>query len=135
MIKKITYTIGVIIFLWWFFLAHVSFSDFSDKEWIYRENEQYIAKTYTPKLINPFGLYFHLMKEDPTYVVLFDKNGRYLGQSSPFFIDHGLAMDGGQLPENDAMQFYIVSLNDYTDEYIIPVNNKKWWSYILQYFH
>ncbi|HGH4614301.1 hypothetical protein KKZ45_00750 [Enterobacter bugandensis] len=86
----------------------------------------------------PYAAYQSFICND-IFVVLYDKNGRYLGQSSPF---HFSELDGvfadavffpGDIPGEES--FSINGVNDYVEGYTIPVNNKRWWSQFISAFH
>jgi len=71
--------------------------------------------------------------------VLYDKEGEYLGQSSPFHFSEleGVFGDAvffpGELAGDDS--FSINGVNDYVDGYSIPSQHKKWWSIIISLFY
>ncbi|NHB87879.1 DUF6201 family protein [Photorhabdus tasmaniensis] len=140
-IKYIFYFIVLIFFLWWFFLSHVTFLK-KERE-ISDRNGEYIAKYYNPLPINLFGVYYQITERDPIFVVLYDKHGKYIGQSSPFNMTRSFVFFDANptLPEKNPKDlldnhFYIVIVGDGLDDaYDIDINHKKWWSKILKYFH
>ncbi|WP_210433232.1 DUF6201 family protein, partial [Proteus myxofaciens] len=105
----------------------------------------YQAYIYKINPINPIGIYLYITETDPVYVVLY-KNEQYLGQSSPFTMiySYSLLQSNPTLPidkleKNSSFldnSFYIIIADENIDNaYEIDKKNKKWWSYILQYFH
>ncbi|MDS0787439.1 DUF6201 family protein [Proteus vulgaris] len=141
--KIIKYTLLTLFLLWWFFLSHVTFTT----SWLYSasfKNEHYQAAYYHPAPINFFGIYFWLVNEQPVFVVLYDKEGKYIGQSSPFVIASNIHLLGGEnvLPKTyeydkkyGGYDNFYLNGGSFTDDYLISTKHKKWWSYILQYFH
>ncbi|HEK1720530.1 TPA: hypothetical protein SMT55_002673, partial [Proteus mirabilis] len=115
--------------------------------WLYSasfKNEHYQAAYYHPAPINLFGIYFWLINEQPVFIVLYDKKGKYIGQSSPFLIASAIHVDGGEsfLPETNEYDkeyeyydMFYISGEPFDGKYNISTKNKKWWSSILQYFH
>ena len=141
--KTVKYTLATLVFLWWFFLSHVTFTS----EWLYSaalSNEGYQIKYYHPAPTNFFGLYFWLINEQPAFAVLYDSEGRYLGQSSPFFIVSSVHLGSGEnvLPETYDYDkkygyydsFYITG-EPFDGRYTISTKNKTWWSWLLQFVH
>ncbi|UPK82004.1 DUF6201 family protein [Proteus vulgaris] len=139
--KKI---IILLILLWYFLLAHVTFFN---KYLLFKkiENKVYLAYVYKINPINPIGIYLYITETEPVYVVLY-KDEQYLGQSSPFTMiySYSLLQSNPTLPidklENNSSfldnSFYIIIADKNIDNaYEIDKKNKKWWSYILQYFH
>ncbi|MDC9583339.1 DUF6201 family protein [Xenorhabdus sp. PR6a] len=127
-------------FLWWFFLSHVTFTVFPRK--FEMHNEDYMVRYYYVLPTNIIGIYSWFFNYRPEYIVLYDKNYNYIGQSSPFCIRSNTDLLAGEhvLPEieftneYDSSSFYI-SGGNCQEEYEIPTKTKKWWSQILQYFH
>lgn len=139
--KKIIILISLLTFLWYFFLAHVTFFN---KDLLFAKIENKVYQAYIYK-INPIGIYLYITETDPVYVVLY-KNEQYLGQSSPFTMiySYSLLQSNPTLPidkleKNSSFldnSFYIIIADENIDNaYEIDKKNKKWWSYILQYFH
>lgn len=139
--KKI---IILLILLWYFLLAHVTFFN---KYLLFKkiENKVYQAYVYKINPINPIGIYLYITETEPVYVVLY-KDEQYLGQSSPFTMIYlySLLQSNPTLPidkleKNSSFldnSFYIIIADKNIDNaYEIDKKNKKWWSYILQYFH
>ncbi|HIF9355696.1 TPA: DUF6201 family protein [Photobacterium damselae] len=114
---------------WWLVLSPVSFPDdkysysidSSDKKWKLVISP--IAMTTPLSLIQ--GL------EDKKYIILFDQNGKYIGQSSPFcfmrFDDYNVLFP---LEPNEDLGF-LPELCDYS----IPIDDKKWWSKIIGFLN
>ncbi|CDG17721.1 DUF6201 family protein [Xenorhabdus doucetiae] len=139
-IKLMKYGIIAIFFLWWFFLSHVTFTigSFYVTD---SKNNDFMVKYYYPAPINLFGLYFWVVSELPTYVVLYDKDNNYIGQSDPFCMPHSIGIYGSEyiLPDiskgDEYYERFFISGEPFDGSYTIPVKEKKWWSKVLQYFH
>ncbi|MDC9594203.1 DUF6201 family protein [Xenorhabdus sp. IM139775] len=138
--KLLKYGIITMFFLWWFFLSHVTFA--TNSFFITEDrNDNYVVRYYYPAPINIFGMYFRIIKERPHYVVLYDKDNNFIGQSSPFVIPSSIHILGSEhiLPNmsigNEQDQRFYISGEPFDGAYTIPVKEKKWWSKILQYFH
>ena len=142
--KKIVIFISLLILLWYFLLAHVTFFN---KDLLFKkiENKVYQAYVYKINPINPIGIYLYITETEPVYVVLY-KDEQYLGQSSPFTMiySYSLLQSNPTLPieitekNNSSLDdsFYIVIADENIDNaYEINKKNKKWWSTILQYLH
>ncbi|MEX0448068.1 DUF6201 family protein [Xenorhabdus sp. SGI246] len=140
-VKKILFFMLGIIFFWWFFLSHATF--LMDKFKLYENtNGEYTVKYYKPLPINLFGMYFLTVERPPVFVVLYDVNHNYIGQSSPFYMAGKFDVLGSNpmFPNNDKStpfydSFIVVNSDDFSNAYEISIDHKKWWSKILQYFH
>ncbi|HCR3666501.1 TPA: hypothetical protein ON681_001425, partial [Proteus mirabilis] len=137
--KKIIILISLLILLWYFLLAHVTFFN---KDLLFKkiENKVYQAYVYKINPINPIGIYLYITETEPVYVVLY-KDEQYLGQSSPFTMiySYSLLQSNPTLPieimekNNSSLDdsFYIVIADENIDNaYEINKKNKKWWSTI-----
>ncbi|MBD2786229.1 hypothetical protein ID858_16270 [Xenorhabdus sp. DI] len=141
LMKKILFFILGVFFFWWFFLSHSTF--LMEKFKIYEDtNGEYTVKYYKPLPTNLFGMYFLTVERPPVFVVLYDINNNYIGQSSPFYMAGELDVLGSNpmFPNNDNSdpfhdRFVVVNSEDFSNAYEISINQKKWWSKILQYFH
>ncbi|MDE1474867.1 DUF6201 family protein [Xenorhabdus bovienii] len=141
--KYILYFMLIMLFLWWFFLSHVTFLKESNTlNEVNSGESDYYAKYYKPKPINLFGIYLTIMEKEPIFVVLYDKEDKYIGQTSPFKMMNMYSFFEGNptLPEKNPQDildthFYIVVVGDFESAYDIDINHKKWWSKVLQYFH
>ncbi|HIF9336531.1 TPA: DUF6201 family protein [Photobacterium damselae] len=123
--KLIFLMLSLVLLVWWLVLSPVSFPDdkysysidSSDKKWKLVISP--IAMTTPLSLIQAF--------EDKKYIILFDKNGKYVGQSSPFcfmrFDDYNVLFPSK--PKEDLG--FLPELCDYS----IPIDEKKWWSKII----
>ncbi|WP_109409424.1 DUF6201 family protein [Proteus genomosp. 4] len=122
-------------------------SHYFNKDLLFKkiENKVYQAYVYKINPINPIGIYLYITETEPVYVVLY-KDEQYLGQSSPFTMiySYSLLQSTPTLPidkleKNSSFldnSFYIIIADKNIDNaYEIDKKNKKWWSYILQYFH
>ncbi|WP_387462814.1 DUF6201 family protein [Photorhabdus sp. RM323S] len=139
--RKILFSILGVILLWWFFLSHVTF--LKNKAEIHEsKNDGYIAKYYKPLPVNLFGMYFLTVERESFFVVLYDINNNYIGQSSPFYMSGiiNVLERNPMFPNNDDSdpfndRFVVVNSEDFSNAYEISINHKKWWSKILKYFH
>ena len=127
--KKIGWIIFVIFIFWWQTLSHVTFTTFNLKGYNICENEDYIVVLYQPLLTNAIAFYYMFSNyEDSYYAVAYDRQGHYIGQSTPFYLEHG-----------DASFCFLPEKNDNKIELFhflqITIDKKSWWSWILQIFH
>ncbi|MBD2798148.1 hypothetical protein ID856_16705 [Xenorhabdus sp. 18] len=131
--KLIRYSLFTIFFLWWFFLSHVTFFS-SSLENGERNKDDYKVVFYYPLPINFIGIYYAANYSEPYFAVLY-KDGKYIGQSSPFYMENNsfLMGDNYSFPNEKRDYFYIVCAD--CEGYDISIKEKKWWSQILQYFH
>lgn len=141
MIRKITIKIFLptIVLAFWLVLSPVAF--FCDFNLAYSESSpdgRFKVDAYYVLPTTPYGLYQRFINKD-VFVVLYDKNGKYLGQSSPF---HFSEMEGvfgdavfypGEVVGDDS--FSINGVNSYVDGYTISSRSKKWWSKIISILH
>lgn len=136
MIRTLFKVIMFFIFLWWFLFSHVSIQ--TDKYRLYSlYDENYIADWYKPNNTNLIGLYLnlHYYTDDAQYVVLRHKNGKYIGQSSPFRMNPYWGEKYGIFPNEKSRKFFsLYEMND-EDLYTISLDERKWWDYFLKYFY
>lgn len=122
-------------------------SHYFNKDLLFKkiENKVYPAYVYKINPINPIGIYLYITETEPVYVVLY-KDEQYLGQSSPFTMiySYSLLQSNPTLPIDkleknssflDNSCYIIIADKNIDNAYEIDKKNKKWWSYILQYFH
>ncbi|MCI7224241.1 DUF6201 family protein [Fusobacterium sp.] len=123
-----------IILAWWIFLSHVSFMSEKNLLFIHNDvNSDYIARWYITKSINPIGIWFNINNETTTsFVVLIDKEGNYIGQSSPFYLS---SWADSHLPTTKSNQFFSLGGPELESAYSISIHKRKWWDYILKYFY
>ncbi|EMH4161408.1 hypothetical protein RJ498_000612 [Pluralibacter gergoviae] len=101
-------------------------------------DREFKAVAYYVLPTTPYAAYQRFVKKD-VFVVLYDKDGKYLGQSSPFHFSEleGILGDAvffpGELTKDSS--FSINGMNAYVDGYSIPSHHKKWWSIIISLFH
>ncbi|MBS0971403.1 hypothetical protein JK232_21190 [Nissabacter archeti] len=123
----------------WLVLSPIAFfGEFNKVHEKVSPDGNYKAIAYTVLPTTPISFYQFIIN-DAVFIVLFDKNENYLGQSSPFYFSgiEGLLYEKVFFPgeiqgENS---FSVNGINDYTEGYTIPVNQKRWWSWILEVFH
>ena len=125
LLKLILLTFLVLFLSWWLVLSPVSFLDKESSYYAYSSDKNW--KLFISPLAMTTPLSFIQALEGKRYIVLFDKNGKYIGQSSPFCF---MWLDGYDVifPEgkNDSLLFMPENC-----DYDIPVNEKKWWSKII----
>ncbi|WP_143706515.1 DUF6201 family protein [Xenorhabdus innexi] len=102
-------------------------------------NDNFVVKYCYVLPVNIIGIYSWVFHYPPEYIILYDNNNNYIGQSSPFCISSELDLNGGEhiLPKykhKPDEEFYI-SGGPCQHEYAIAVYNREWWNKILQYFH
>ncbi|HEJ9509832.1 TPA: hypothetical protein SMN05_003636 [Proteus mirabilis] len=104
--KKIVIFISLLILLWYFLLAHVTFFN---KDLLFKkiENKVYQAYVYKINPINPIGIYLYITETEPVYVVLY-KDEQYLGQSSPFTMIYSYSL----LQSNPTLPIEITEKNN-----------------------
>ncbi|MEG0368320.1 MAG: DUF6201 family protein [Coprobacillus sp.] len=128
-----------LLLFFWLVLSPVSF--FGKFNYAYDTTSpdgQFKAVAYYVIPTTPYAVYQLFINKD-VFVVLYDKDGKYLGQSSPFHFSEleGVFGDAiffpGELSGDDT--FSINGVNDYVDGYSIPSKHKKWWSLIISLLH
>lgn len=156
MLKILRYTlylVGFLLFLWWFLFAHVVFYKRELTYMQYETKNHVIVKHYVSSPINPIGIYYWLTTGDgmvfnggnPLFIILYDKNGKYLGQTSPFYMMDIFSYAGGnslgkyvadELQGDDPNEISLsLGLEPAETAYTVNIKHKKWWSIILQYFY
>jgi len=128
-----------LLLFFWLVLSPVSF--FGKFNYAYESRSpdgQFYAVAYYVLPTTPYAAYQRFINKD-IFVVLYDKQGKYLGQSSPFHFSEleGVFGDAvffpGELTGDDS--FSINGVNDYVDGYSISSQHKKWWSLIISLLH
>lgn len=131
--------VSAFVLLFWLVLSPVAF--FGDFNYVAQKislDGKYKAKAYYVLPTTPYAAYQLFVRSD-VFIVLYDMNGKYLGQSSPFHFSEidGVFADAvffpGEIPGDHS--FSINGVNDYVDGYTIPVVRKKWWSIFFSIFH
>ena len=123
---KVILLLFIPIFLfWWAVLSPVSFPDDSYSRTIISPDKKWkivispVAMTTPLSLIQGF--------EGKRYIILFDTNGNYIGQSTPFCI---MRMEQYNILFPSKERRYLGVLPENCD-YDIPINEKKWWSKVI----
>ncbi|HIF9078218.1 TPA: DUF6201 family protein [Photobacterium damselae] len=126
MIKLIKYTILIIIIMWWIILSPVSFNSLFFEQYKYSEDGNWKLGIYDVAPFTPISLFQYLNGDK--YIVLYDKNDNYIGQSTPFCLMY-FSESNILFPSNshDDHLFFIPEECDYS----IPIEKKKWWSLII----
>ena len=129
----------MLVLSFWGVLSPVSFFGRFNQVYVSSSSDgAYKAVAYYVLPTTPYGIYQMFIRKD-IFVVLYDKNDRYLGQSSPFhFSDvEGVFGDAVFFPGELScdQSFAINGVNDYVDGYTIPAHHKMWWSRIISIFH
>ncbi|CAM3623529.1 hypothetical protein VA7868_01904 [Vibrio aerogenes CECT 7868] len=128
--KRLIKTIGGLLLLtfisWWLVLSPVSFPSENDAYYIYSKDKKWKVGVYWVSPTSPAGLYQFLMNK--RYIVLYDANGHYIGQSTPFCF---MTFDESNIlfPSitDDHNLWFIPETCDYT----IQVRKPAWWSQII----
>lgn len=141
MINKIWCRVMVcfLAIFFWLVLSPVSFfGDFNYVNQKISADGKYKVVAYYVLPTTPYAAYQAFVRGD-VFVVLYDINGKYLGQSSPFHFSEIEGVFGdtvffpGEISGDHS--FSINGVNDYVDGYTIPVDQKKWWSRFLSVFY
>lgn len=136
MIRKLFKCVMFFLFIWWFFFAHVSIK--TEKYKLYSlYDENYIADWYKPNNFNLIGIYFnlHYFSDQAQYVVLRNKDGTYIGQSSPFNMNPYWGEKYASFPNEKKRTFGSLYEMEKEGLYDISLDERKWWDYILIYFY
>lgn len=134
--KTIKYIITGFVMLFWLLLSHVSLAHWnhhSDIK-IWAKDHKYLVVKKRIMPINPIGLFCELMTEDAVYFVLYNEEGKYIGQTSPFichpaWFDTGFTFPGEHYSiDTDS---FIVLDDKNIEALTISTKQKRWWSKIL----
>ncbi|MCX7132242.1 DUF6201 family protein [Aeromonas sp.] len=138
--KKLAKILTVIFAVYWLLFAHVSLNFLDETPPFSQVSEDGRYKVFFKSVypVNPIGLYCFLTKDwAPIYFVLYDSNGGYIGQSSPFacywpFSSAALVFPGeaNTLDKNS----FLVLDDEYDGELDISTEKKRWWSILLSPF-
>ena len=129
------FLIIISILFFYFVLSPVSFHVKSSQVGkLKSENNDYTMIAYRVIPSTPIS-FLQLIGINNIYVVLYDNNGGYLGQSSPFYFYREMdVFNSGSVLFPDEIEergLAIVSDNELT----IPLKHPKWWSRILSVFY
>jgi hypothetical protein len=134
--RTIKYIITALIIPFWLLLSHVSLARwdnrFDIKIWAQDHKYHVVKKRISP--INPIGVFCELATEDAVYFVLYDEEGEYIGQTSPFicyssWIDTPISFPGDDI-SSDKNSFKVFC-DKYDEELTINTKQRRWWSQIL----
>ena len=129
-----------LLFAWLVLSPVMFFGSFNKVHEVYSENGDYKVVAYSVIPSTPYSLYQHYINYD-VFLVLYDRYGHYIGQSSPFSFSNQwqIFSDDVFFPGNGVKGyegcFAINGVNDFSEGYIIPVEHKKWWSIVIGYFY
>jgi hypothetical protein len=126
---KLFISIFFLLFIfWWLVLSPVSFPDSGYYSSVSSPDKKWRIDLYSVAITTPFALIQAL--NNKKYIVLFDKNSNYVGQISPFCMIRleGLQDDYAFFPSKEGESFGYLGADC---DYIIPINEKKWWSKII----
>jgi len=124
----------------WLALSPVAFfGDFNKAHEQISDDGQYRAVAYYVLPTTPISLFQWAFSSD-IFLVLYDKHGNYLGQSSPFRFTDQYIVFGNDVffpdeIDGNEKSFSINGVNDFVEGYTIQVNHKRWWSQIISIFH
>lgn len=136
-VKSVFFATITVLILWWLTLSHVTFN-LATQEYKRFTNKEYTVIFFKPLLTNPIGLYYRLVYRFPFYAVLYDKDGSYIGQSSPFFMNSDIYLLGDDFSFPHSSTYHTIRDSFYlieNDNYTISVTEKSWWSWLLQHCH
>ncbi|WP_348689069.1 DUF6201 family protein [Aeromonas bestiarum] len=137
--KMLAKLMAMLSLAYWLLLAHVSLT-FLDKNAPISEvskDGQYKVFLKDMYPINPIGLYCLLTTESPIYFALYDANGNYIGQSSPFtcygkWNNVPFRFPGEEFTTDE--NSFVVFDDEYDGELNISTKQKRWWSILLAPF-
>ena len=142
--KKIACKISLLILIpllaLWMLLGHVVYKNIEHDYAISSSDGRFTAYISHVEPYNLIGLYCLFSTENPAFVVLYDKKGTYLGQSSPFacisayHISNLLFPGDGKLVDEGVSEKETVfgaAMGDHESDMEIDIGNKRWWSIIL----
>ncbi|MDF7675140.1 DUF6201 family protein [Neisseriaceae bacterium ESL0693] len=139
--KIIRQTLWILLLLWWLLLSHVTFSSPPEKEGDFAcFFGQYRFSVESPMPVNPIGLWISLryLGKEPFYLVVYDNQGHYIGQSSPTLCNDRYSMS---IRNKTGACNMIITKKDKIivagagSGLDVPLHHKKWWSWILQWVH
>ena len=138
--KKLAKFFTVLFAVYWLLFAHVSlnFLDETPPFSQVSEDSRYkvVFKSVYP--VNPIGVYCLLTKDwAPIYFVLYDANGDYIGQSSPFACYWAWSSAAFRFPGEEFtpdVNSFVVLDDEYDGELNISTVDKKWWSILFSLF-
>ncbi len=128
--KLVKYIILLIIISWWIILSPVSFNDSFFEQYKYSEDGNWKLGIYDVAPFTPISL-FQYIKGDK-YIVLYDENDNYIGQSTPFcFMSFN---ESNILFPSEPSDNHLLFIPEDCD-YSIPIDDKKWWSKIIGFLN
>ncbi|MDF7675138.1 DUF6201 family protein [Neisseriaceae bacterium ESL0693] len=131
----------ILFLLWWLLLSHVTFSSPPEKEGDFAcFFEQYRFSVESPMPVNPIGLWISIRYffAEPFYLVVYDNQGHYIGQSSPTLRNDNYNISIRN--KTGACNSIFIEKDKITvggagSGLDVPLHHKKWWSWILQWVH
>ncbi|WP_230351290.1 DUF6201 family protein [Lelliottia sp. WAP21] len=137
-LKLAIVTIPILI-LWMILSPTAFFGDFNKAHEQISEDGKYKVVAYYVLPATPVS-FFQWAFEGDVFLVLYDAENNYLGQSSPFgFTDQYTIFGNDILFPDDAdgteKSLFLNGVNDFTEGYTIPVKNKNWWSVFYSLFY
>lgn len=137
--KTLAKFLAVLFSAYWLLLAHVSLTFLDKNAPISEASKDGQYKVFLKDMypINPIGLYCQLTTESPIYFSLYNANGNYIGQSSPFVCygkwnDVSLRFPGEEFTTD--VNSFVVFDDEYNGELNISTKQKRWWSILLAPF-
>ncbi|HDK6221604.1 TPA: hypothetical protein M2P66_001720 [Klebsiella quasipneumoniae] len=136
---KICLLIIPFVILWMILSPTAFFGDFNKTHEQISEDGKYKAVAYYVLPTTPIS-FFQWAFEGDVFLVLYDANNNYLGQSSPFGFTDQYTIFGNDIlfpDDSDGAEesLSLNGVNDFTENYTIPVKNKKWWSVFYSLFY
>lgn len=134
--KKLAKLLAVFFVAYWFLLAHVSLNFLGKNTSISEVSKDGQYKVFLRDMypVNPIGLYCLLTTESPIYFALYNANGNYIGQSSPFacygkWNDVPFRFPGEEFTTD--VNSFVVFDDEYNGELNISTKQKRWWSILF----
>ncbi|EMH4161409.1 hypothetical protein RJ498_000613 [Pluralibacter gergoviae] len=140
-IKKLKSTLLIVpVLMLWIILSPTAFfGDFNKALERISEDGKYKAVGYYVLPTTPLS-FFQWAFEGDVFLVLYDAENNYLGQSSPFGFTDQYTIFGNYIffpydADGSEKSLSLIGINDFTEGYTIPVENKKWWSIFYSLFY
>lgn len=127
-------------FILWMILSPTAFTgDFNKTHEKISEDGKYKIVAYYVLPTTPVSFFQWAFKGD-VFLVLYDADKNYLGQSSPFWFTDQYTIFGNDIlfpddTDGEDKSLYLNGVNDFTEGYTIPVKKKKWWSVFYSFFY
>ncbi|PWD60313.1 DUF6201 family protein [Pectobacterium parmentieri] len=140
--KKKRLAIYLLLFSYIVILSPVSFNlTYNKVDEFYSKDKHYKAVIYNPFPFSPQCLYHIFSIDGPAvYIVLYDRDGKYIGQSSPFYfinrydLNPILFVFPDDESEGEKDNFNLL-IDGYGNAFKINIYQKTWWSKWFSLFY